>query len=87
MSRLLEIASGWYNMIRATPELQEMAKERLTICDSCPAREELTGATADVISIATRTQTGAVLYRCGKCGCPLSAKTLSPASHCPLGKW
>lgn len=25
--------------------------------------------------------------RCGECGCILSAKTRSPDSECPLGKW
>lgn len=91
MSRLLEIAAGWYNMINSTRPLQEMARARLEVCEECPEKVELNGLAAAVISLANSANSVAdnskPIYRCGICGCALSAKALSPDSSCPLGKW
>ena len=35
MSRLSEIYEGWKNVIFPTPEIEEMAKERISVCVEC----------------------------------------------------
>lgn len=77
MVNLIEIAQGWYGMIHASPELKTLAEERLVICNECPQRKIVNSLAAAGVSLAY----------CGQCGCPLSSKTLSRDSHCPLDKW
>lgn len=84
MGTLTEIATGWFNFINAPQGHREMALTRLAKCEYCPYKEELGYAAASIISLA---RPGSSIYKCGRCGCALSAKVLSPGSICPDGKW
>jgi hypothetical protein len=75
-----EIVSAWYNTIKHTPELKELANKRFEICTQCPSKKEtLEGKEWSFV--------------CGECGCPLKAKVYSPKTYlvedgsCPLNKW
>jgi len=70
--KLLEITEGWLNVIKNdTPEIKAMAIHRRDICLQCEFVK------------------GGVLFKikCGKCGCPILAKSRSKHSKCPLKKW
>jgi hypothetical protein len=86
-----EIVEGWYNHIFDTEAVKEEAQRRATICSTCPLNKA---------NICSRTISGKVekdfIYKGEErkagdfyegCGCPLSAKTKSPNSQCPLGLW
>lgn len=82
MSWIKEIADGWKNDLLPASELKEaiqkMSEERLAICRACPFNSINKG-----ISTLVRGE------YCTKCGCPLSKKTKSPTSKCPIDppKW
>jgi len=72
---LLEIAVAWKRAANPTPEQQQVAEHRLSICDSCEHKQFRT---------ITRN------FVCGACGCPLSKKVYSPKpgpQACPEAKW
>ena len=73
MLKIVEIAKAWIAAANPTPEQQEIAEYRASICDACPKK-----AYTPQID----------LYYCSECGCPLKKKVFSPlANSCPLGKW
>ena len=81
---LAEIAKGWFNFIQASPSHQQMISERLTACDTCPHKMQLSPFGKRLVeAINDKAST----FYCGECGCPLSAKTANPDSECPLAKW
>lgn len=69
-----EIAMAWYRAANPTPEQQDLAIERLTVCGPCEFR------------VPTTMLNG---YKCSACGCPLHAKVFSSPrpDACPKGKW
>jgi len=72
---LLEIAVAWKRAANPTPEQQQVAEHRLSICDACEHKQFRT---------ITRN------FVCGSCGCPLSKKVYSPKpgpQACPEAKW
>lgn len=93
-----DILEGWANKIKdefglLEPELKIKSEKRLTICDTCPLRDNNT---------CSRNRTSFVVetFRYGSeqvdrmkgqlvkgCGCSLSAKSLCNDCQCPLGKW
>jgi hypothetical protein len=89
--KLKEIISGWSNDIHATPEILEMAAKRAEICAKCPLNVDNVCSTSkeglavkdfeyyDEQRLRGKTYSG--------CGCPLSKKTKSPTSKCPIGNW
>jgi hypothetical protein len=84
MISLVDIASGWYNYLNATPYVKKLIGQRLAICDSCPSKQQLTKM--GQILVKSVNEEGN-LFKCKECGCPLAAKTASLKSSCPLGKW
>lgn len=82
--KLTEIARGWANFLIQPNDVQALAKERLSICDACPFKKQLTSLGAVIISTLNDQ---ASTFLCSKCGCPLAAKSVNPGSECPLGKW
>lgn len=86
MSKIIEIIEGWGNVIKdqfdaVDPVTKEVSKKRLLECNTCDIR---VGNTCSPnkwgINILTE-------QRAKGCGCNIAAKTLSPSSQCPLGKW
>lgn len=73
-SDLGEIALAWYRATNPTPEQQDLAIERLAICDTCEFKVPATGKGS---------------YKCSACGCPLHKKIFSSRgpNMCPKGKW
>ena len=86
MSKLNEILTGWGNRVKDSfnlldEETKLMAEARLTHCNFCEIRNSNTCDPAQTIQhVKTRQDVNG-------CGCNISAKTLSPNSHCPAGKW
>lgn len=74
-SQLGDIAIAWYRSIHPTPEQQDLAMQRLSVCESCDQLVSARSLEKD--------------YRCGACGCPIHKKIFSPRGpdKCPLGKW
>lgn len=70
-----EIGIAWYRSVTPTPEQEEIAQERLNICETCDRREM---------------STIFHWWKCDACGCPLHKKIFSPkpgVDACPLSKW
>lgn len=70
-TRVVEIGEGWYNLIRASANT--LSDEQLKLSRR---RYEICHSCEYRKNVI-----------CGKCGCPLSMKTKSTRSKCPVGKW
>jgi len=86
MSQLREILEGWGNVIKdqfnaVDPVTKAVSKKRLELCDPCGLRQGNT-CSPQIYGYHVITE-----KRVNRCGCNISAKTLSPSSQCPLGKW
>lgn len=72
---LVEIAVAWKRAANPTPEQQQVAEQRIQICDGCEHKK------FSKLSMS---------FICGACGCPLSKKVYSPKDGpeaCPEKKW
>ena len=86
MSQIREILEGWGNVIKdqfdsVEPVTKAISKKRWQCCDDCSLRQ---GNTCSPQIYGYHVITN---KRKNGCGCNISAKTLSPTSQCPLGKW
>lgn len=81
---LSNIVAGWGNLIFTDPQVEALAIQRAAICAKCPFAEVLNGLHTMVVDKKTTQVRG---LKCGKCGCPLSAKVRAPQDACPIGKW
>jgi hypothetical protein len=73
MSRFNEIVNGYSNLVKS--KLGISSKEDENIFE---ARRTICNACPFKLGGTDR---------CGKCGCPLAAKTRSLVSSCPVGHW
>ena len=85
-SQINQILSGWGNRIKDAfgvldAETKELSRLRLLHCNSCYMR---TSNTCDPRKSMTNNITGETVKGCG---CNIAAKSMSPTSLCPLGKW
>lgn len=85
-TQISQILTGWANVVKdkfnsLDPDLKELGEARMTICNGCDLR---VGGTCSPHKTGTHVETGEIVKGCG---CGLAAKTLSPTSHCPLGRW
>ena len=85
-SQISQILSGWGNRIKDAfgvldAETKELSRLRLLHCNSCYMRS---GNACDPRKSMTNNITGEIVKGCG---CNISAKSMSPTSSCPLGKW
>lgn len=69
-----QILEGIKNNIFKTEHIEEIARERQKICDTCTSKGDkcVMPGTAPC---------------CGECGCSLKLKLRSLSSDCPLTKW
>lgn len=76
MGKVKEIAEGIENILFRKKEVEKVAKARMKICNSCEY-------------ISTKHKTNKLFVHCTKCMCPLSTKTRSMDTECPLSppKW
>ena len=81
---LSNIIAGWGNLLFTDPQVEALAIQRAAICAKCPFAEVLNGLHTMVVDKKTTQVRG---LKCGKCGCPLSAKVRAPQDACPIGKW
>jgi len=84
MDKLTDIAHGWTEFIKGRPYTRELMNKRLAICDTCPNKRQMTGAGKIIVQLINDK---ANTFKCGECGCPLSALCANPSSKCKLGKW
>ena len=85
-SQISQILSGWGNRFKDVfglldAETKEISRLRLIHCNSCYMR---TNNSCDPRKQMKNNITGEVVKGCG---CNISAKSMSPHSICPLGKW
>jgi hypothetical protein len=85
-SQINQIFTGWANYIKdkfdsLDPEVKALSEKRLVHCDNCHMR---TSHKCDPRKVGTHVETGQQIHGCG---CNIAAKTMSPGSSCPLGKW
>lgn len=76
MSKIDEVAEGYWNLMMKNEGVEELAKVRNEICNTCPSNSKNQSS-----------MFGDMLPYCKECGCLLEAKTRSPESSCPLKKW
>lgn len=86
MGQIREIIEGWANVIKdqfdaVDPVTKAVSKKRLHHCDDCAIRQ---GNTCSPSIYGYHVITN---ERVNGCGCNIAAKTLSPSSQCPMGKW
>ena len=91
LSNLAEIYEGWKNDAFPTEEIIKMATTRAEICAGCPLNikgfcsSALQGEAVRTFMYKGKERKQGTLFH--GCGCPLSKKTKSGNSDCPLGKW
>jgi hypothetical protein len=86
MGQLKEIFDGWGNRIKDNfglldEKTKQIAQIRLEQCNNCSMR---THNVCDPSKQLKHIVTGQMV---NGCGCNIAAKTLSPTSECPAGKW
>ena len=85
-SQISQIFTGWANYVKdrfdaLDPTVKELSETRLKSCDACHMRS---GQKCDPRKQGKNIKTGNTV---NGCGCNIAAKTMSPGSSCPLGKW
>lgn len=91
LKKLKQIYQGWKNDAFVTPEILDMANPRAVICAGCPLNVNGICSSNKVgLAVKDFSYNGEQRFR-GRvytgCGCPLSKKTKSPDSKCPIGNW
>lgn len=81
-NQLSQIATGWANVLFKDKVVEHLAEARMNICNVCSAFNKETNKCD-----SSRSVKHAKGYSVNGCGCPLQAKTRSPSSNCPAGKW
>lgn len=86
MGKLNEILDGWGNVLKdkfgiLDEQTRQLAESRLLYCNLCSIRN---GNTCDPNKSIINVRTQQIAKGCG---CNIAAKTLSPKSQCPAGKW
>ena len=91
VKKFREIVEGWKNDAFPTPEILAWAEPRAKICADCPLNINNTCSTQMTgIAVKDFTYQGEQRIK-GKeykgCGCPISKKSKSSESKCPIGLW
>ena len=73
MSRFKQIVNGYSNLVKSKLGMSSEEDEKIF-----KARREICNACPHKRLSSDR---------CGKCGCPLAAKTRSLITNCPVGYW
>jgi hypothetical protein len=72
-----QILEGIANRIFTKEHVEEIAKERMEICNTCD----------DISRDSSGCFVPGTAPCCNHCGCCLELKTRSLSSDCPIGKW
>lgn len=73
------LSAGIYNTIFLDEQVEEIAKERLSICANCPFDSEVKRASGIKIRRPD--------HFCTDCSCDLTLKSRAMNQKCPQGKW
>ena len=73
------ILEGVWNSVFVKESIEQVAKERLTICHGCDKNSDH----AKTLGYKTFRPD----FHCSLCGCNLELKTRSLSEVCPAGKW
>ena len=84
MSSLKVIAEAWYNYVKATPEVKEMIRKRLDVCDTCPNKVQISPVGVKIMKALNDVNN---TFKCGLCNCLLSAMAAHPVPQCKANKW
>lgn len=88
LHKLKEIKEGWKNVLFSDPKIEAIAVQRAELCAECPHSKMMEHSFMKFIETSKTIQMqNVMLYKCDQCGCPLSAKTRSLFSECPIKKW
>lgn len=89
--KLKEITQGWINTIWENPEIEKEAYKKAQICSNCPLNKNNICDSDTEGEVVIDFVYGEEERKKGEkkkgCGCFLVAKTRSPKSQCPLGKF
>jgi len=79
---------GWKAVITEDKGVEEIALDRAKICDTCEDQDgnkiAVKGKFIQFLKDDIEEIQG---MKCSICQCPISAKTRSKNSKCPIGKW
>lgn len=76
------IMSGWKNYFFESQEIEDLARERASVCSTC--ENAVWESYLEFIRDDIQEIEG---YICGLCHCPLSGKCRSPKEKCEANKW
>ncbi len=91
INKIQEILEGWKNHAFPTPEVEAIAKTRLSICSTCPIFNngycsKNRSMKAEInFTYENEERFSGTVYK--GCGCPTEKKCRSINSKCPLGRW
>lgn len=80
--KLDSILSGWKNVVFENEAVEILAKNRASVCASCPHAKK--GKYETFKDNKIKEISGLI---CKKCSCPLVAKLRSQKETCPIKKW
>ena len=78
----IDITKAWIKAYNPTPEEQQLAEQRASICNECPMRVK----DDSLINLFISKDNPLANYKCYECQCPLAKKIYSQFG-CPLDKW
>lgn len=84
---LRDIAAGWTNLYQPSADIQQLAANRLAICETCPDKRQNHPLISGLIRGTVPNDKAIYAFHCGLCGCYLAAKAHAPESTCPAGRW
>ena len=85
MSTVSQIAEGVKNSVIKNPKVEEIAKQRLSICAVCPKNSK--NKNEEYFSPGKYYSISRPDAHCTSCGCNLNLKARSLSASCPLKKW
>lgn len=91
LKKFKEIYDGWKNDAFPTPDVLVWSEPRAKICADCPLNVNNVCSTFEKgIAVKEFIYQEEIRYQGREykgCGCPLSKKTKSLDSKCPIGRW
>jgi hypothetical protein len=93
LKKYRDIANGWKNYIFPNKEAEELAEKRAKICAGCPLNvnndcsSKKQGPVAKSFLYEVKNEYRVEGEIKNGCGCPISTKTRSLQTQCPLNYW
>ncbi len=84
MSKLKDIAIGWYHFATSNNKVRYVMQQRLEICDTCPNKVQVSPIGAVIMELTNDKNN---TFKCSLCNCPLAAMAAHPVPQCQANKW